>query len=147
MQTFDVDGVPLFLLTTDEAAAALRDGSFAGVPLVKPEFLRAHRDVSLGFPSFVLALGRPSGAGLSWVVVHVVEVDDGWARVRVEGVTCFSCKRSVMLGNPLDYQIYEGVADPMAALANARRRPRVGCPGCGHALPRPAIVARLRAAA
>lgn len=144
MDALVVDGAELFRVSIEEAEQTLADGAFRGVPLVKPDFLRAHVSVTKGLPSFEVALGRPAGAAPSWVVVHVVRVDDGYARVRVEGLTCFGCKQSLMIGNPVDYQIYEGVTDPMAALASARARSSLPCPSCGHALQRPAIAVALR---
>lgn len=143
MERLLVDGVDVYRLTLDEAEQVLSEEVFLGVPLAKPEFLRSHLLISRDAPVFEIALGRPSGQSSqsgSWVVVHLVRVDDQYVRVRVEGVTCFGCRKSVLVGNPVDYQIYEGVGDTMAAIAVARRRSTVPCPSCLKALSRPAIV-------
>jgi len=144
MEPILVDGVSLFRLTLDEAEQVLSDEAFLGVALTKPDFLRSHVSISRDAPMFEIALGRPSGQGGSWVVVHLVRVAGEHVRVRVEGVTCFGCGQSVLAGNPIDYQIYEGVDDTMAAIAVARRRPTVPCPTCQKALSRPAIVVHSR---
>ena len=140
METLSVDGVDVHRLTLDEAEKVLSEGVFLGVALAKPEFLRSHLSISKGAPMFEIALGRPSGQSGSWVVVHLVRLEDEYVRVRVEGVTCFGCRTSVLIGNPVDYQIYEGVGDTMAAIAVARSRPTVPCPTCQRPLSRPAIV-------
>lgn len=146
MEKLLVDGVDVYRLTLDEAEQVLSEEVFLGVPLAKLEFLRSHLSISRSAPSFEIALGRPSGQSGSsaqsgsWVVVHLVRIADQYVRVRVEGVTCFGCRQSVLVGNPVDYQIYEGVGDTMAAIALARRRPTVPCPTCRKALSRPAIV-------
>lgn len=140
METLSIDGVEVHRLTLDEAEQVLSEGAFLGVALAKPDFLRSHLVISKQAPVFELALGRPSGQSSSWVVVHLVRIADEYVRVRVEGVTCFGCRTSVLVGNPVDYQIYEGVGDTMAALGVARKRPTVPCPTCRKALSRPAIV-------
>ena len=140
MERLLVDAVDVYRLTLDEAEQVLSEGVFLEVPLAKPDFLRSHLLISRDAPAFEIALGRPSGQGGSWVVVHLVRIADQYVRVRVEGVTCFGCRQSVLVGNPVDYQIYEGVGDTMAAIAVARRRPTVPCPTCQKALSRPAIV-------
>jgi hypothetical protein len=149
MERLSVDAVDVYRLTLDEAEQVLSEEVFLGVPLAKPEFLRSHLLISRDAPMFEIALGRPSGPSGqsgqssqsgSWVVLHLVRIADEYVRVRVEGVTCFGCRKSVLVGNPVDYQIYEGVGDTMAAIALARRRPTVPCPTCRKALSRPAIV-------
>lgn len=143
METLSIDGVEVHRLTLDEAEQVLAEGVFLGIALAKPEFLRSHVSISRQAPTFEIALGRPSGKSGqsgSWVVVHLVRLVDEYVRVRVEGVTCFGCRTSVLVGNPVDYQIYEGVGDTMAAIAVARKRPTVPCPTCRRALSRPAIV-------
>lgn len=149
MERLSVDGVDVHRLTLEDAEQVLSEEVFLGVPLAKPEFLRSHLSISRVAPAFEIALGRPSGQtgqsgssgpSGSWVVVHLVRLADEYVRVRVEGVTCFGCRSSVLVGNPVDYQIYEGVGDTMAAIAVARTRPTVPCPTCRKALSRPAIV-------
>lgn len=146
MKTIDVDGAELYLLSYEEAEKALHDEKFGGVELARPDILKAHLSITKGTPEFEIALGRPSGHTESWVIVHVLKYGEKYVRVRAEGLTCFSCGQVMIIGNPMDYQIYEGANDPMGSLAKAKDLPLVPCPACHKDLPRPAIIAHKKTA-
>ncbi|MFW6051110.1 MAG: hypothetical protein ACODAU_08045 [Myxococcota bacterium] len=134
-----VDGQELLFPSEEGWGEIARLGALEGRPIGAGRLLEQYRAVALATPGLRVALGEPPGQDKPWWIYHVVEVRGTLRRVRLERQTCHGCGWAGRTGNPLDYAIYIGTADPLAALRAHWHDERRPCPGCGAALKHPAV--------
>lgn len=128
------------LLPSEEAWGEIqRIGTLDGRPIGVGRLLEQYRAMAGSTPGLRVALGEPPGENKPWWIYHVVEVGGSLRRVRLDRQTCRGCGWSGRTGNPHDFNIYIGTADPMVALRSHWHEPSLPCPSCDATLPEPAI--------
>lgn len=136
-----VDGQPTIIPTEVGWAKLVNDPVLDGVPLYLQgmkklfeknlDFVASHKE------EFSLGLYR-YGKIASWMAVPLLRMENKFQRVQIEKLNCKHCNWSGITANPCEGSLFYW-ADRNDAELEAINIPRVCCPRCNEALPRPAI--------